>query len=136
MKFIEKFTSSKKLRHGQLEKIIFEYKDEAFPQLKKRNRLELIQGLISDTIVTKLRRYVSRKMSNEIAVRIIQHFHNAFKKHVWIPRCTELNTCEANLGISKKDKMITVRRHPFSDITQQNSQHVSVAHEKKESYEK
>ncbi|CAB4431822.1 unnamed protein product [Rhizophagus irregularis] len=54
MKFIKKSTSSTKIAQGQLERIIFEYKDEAFPLLKERNRIELTRGLISDTIITKL----------------------------------------------------------------------------------
>jgi Zn finger protein HypA/HybF involved in hydrogenase expression len=61
-KFITKFTSSIKLRLGQLECIIFEYKDDAFPLFKEHNRLELTRGLISDTIMTKLQQYTSRKI--------------------------------------------------------------------------
>ncbi|PKB97010.1 hypothetical protein RhiirA5_367589, partial [Rhizophagus irregularis] len=62
MKFIKKSTSSTKIVQGQLERIIFEYKDEAFPLLKERNRIELTRGLISDTIITKLRCFLSKKV--------------------------------------------------------------------------
>ncbi|CAB4407646.1 unnamed protein product [Rhizophagus irregularis] len=118
MKFIKKSTSSTKVVQGQLEHIIFEYKDEAFPLLKERNRIELTRGLISDTIITKLRRFLSKKVTNEVVSRIIKHFHKAFRKYIWNPRCYELNILEAKLGITKKDKMNTVRSHSCS-ISQQ-----------------
>ncbi|RGB25914.1 hypothetical protein C1646_771105 [Rhizophagus diaphanus] len=54
MKFIKKSASSTKIVQGQLECIIFEYKDEAFPLLKECNHIELTRGLISDIIITKL----------------------------------------------------------------------------------
>ncbi|CAB4407837.1 unnamed protein product [Rhizophagus irregularis] len=113
MKFIKKSASSTKIVQRQLECIIFEYKDEAFPLLKERNCIELTRGLISDTIITKLRRFLSRKVTNEVVSRIIKHFHNAFRKYIWNPRCSELNILEANLGITKKDKMNTVRSHSY-----------------------
>ena len=118
MKFIKKSASSTKIVQGQLECIIFEYKDEAFPLLKERNCIELTRGLISDTIITKLRRFLSRKVTNEVVSRIIKHFHNAFRKYIWNPRCSKLNILEAKLGITKKDKMNTVRSHSCS-ISQQ-----------------
>ncbi|PKB92043.1 hypothetical protein RhiirA5_368478, partial [Rhizophagus irregularis] len=62
MKFIKKSTSSTKIVQEQLERIIFEYKDEAFPLIKERNCIELTRGLISDTIITKLRRFLSKKV--------------------------------------------------------------------------
>ncbi|EXX54017.1 hypothetical protein RirG_238530 [Rhizophagus irregularis DAOM 197198w] len=118
MKFIKKSTSSTKIVQGQLERIIFEYKDEAFPILKERNRIELTRGLISDTIITKLRRFLSKKVTNEVVTRIIKHFHKAFRKYIWNPRCYEMNILEAKLGITKKDKRNTVRSHSCS-ISQQ-----------------
>ncbi|EXX56436.1 uncharacterized protein OCT59_021592 [Rhizophagus irregularis] len=118
MKFIKKSTSSTKIVQGQLERIIFEYKDEAFPLFKERTRIELTRGLISDTIIIKLRRFLSKKVTNEVVSRIIKHFHKAFRKYIWNPRCYELNILEAKLGITKKDKMNTVRSHSCS-ISQQ-----------------
>ena len=61
---------------------------------------------------------MSKKITNEVVSRIIKHFHKAFRKYIWNPRCYELNILEAKLGITKKDKMNTVRSHLCS-ISQQ-----------------
>ncbi|PKY42041.1 hypothetical protein RhiirA4_396820 [Rhizophagus irregularis] len=54
MKFIKKSAFSTKIVQEQLECIIFEYKNKAFPLLKEHNCIELTRELISDTIITKL----------------------------------------------------------------------------------
>lgn len=50
LKSIKKFNSKSTITYEALQKVIFEYKDEAFPLLISRNRLELTRGLISTTI--------------------------------------------------------------------------------------
>ncbi|EXX53699.1 uncharacterized protein OCT59_023294 [Rhizophagus irregularis] len=132
MKFIKKSTSSTKIVQGQLERIIFEYKDEAFPLLKERNRIELTRGLISDTIIIKLRCFLSKKVTNEVVTRIIKHFHKAFRKYIWNPRCYEMNILEAKLGITKKDKRNTVRSHSCSISQQRDIQQIHETLDKNE----
>jgi ribonuclease HI len=102
-KYMEKITS-KKMRIETVESTIFEYKDAAFPLLKERNRNELSRGLISSTIVKKLQRLTSKKVTNGIVQRILRYFHKAFRKFVWIPRCKKLIDLEISLNITMQQK--------------------------------
>jgi hypothetical protein len=52
--------------YAELEKIIFEYKNDTFPLLKERIRKEFMRGLVSNTIITKLKRLISRKAIQNI----------------------------------------------------------------------
>ncbi|PKC72747.1 hypothetical protein RhiirA1_451929, partial [Rhizophagus irregularis] len=59
--------------------------DPAFPELKQRNRQELLRGLISHTIVKRLKKLTSRKIASCLSLKIIKYFHEAFREHVWKP---------------------------------------------------
>jgi hypothetical protein len=93
--------------HAELEKIIFEYKDDAFLLLKERTRKEFMRGLVSSTIVNKLKKLISRKATNLLTIKIIKHFHTSFHKHIWIPRCIKLVTIEQQAGITWAQKRLS-----------------------------
>ncbi|GET59345.1 hypothetical protein GLOIN_2v1871772 [Rhizophagus irregularis DAOM 181602=DAOM 197198] len=59
--------------------------DPAFPEPKQRNRQELLCGLISHTIVKRLKKLTSRKIASCLSLKIIKYFHEAFREHVWKP---------------------------------------------------
>jgi serine phosphatase RsbU (regulator of sigma subunit) len=96
--------------------VIFEYKDEALPLLKQRNHAELTRGLISNTIVSKLRKFTSKKKTNTIIHQIIKKFHKAFKKYVWKPQCKRMVALEQQLNITNNMKF-QYKSHELNNVT-------------------
>jgi hypothetical protein len=115
-----------------VETSIFEYKDAAFPLLKERNRAELSRGLISDTIVKKLQKFASRKVTNNLLQRIIRCFHKCFKKYVWKPRCEKMLKLEERLNITKSYKMLTNRSPTQTKMSSINAPSRKTLEDKKE----
>jgi vacuolar-type H+-ATPase subunit C/Vma6 len=81
-KAIKKLKPKSAITVSTVEKVIFEYKDAAFPILKQCNRLELIRGLISNTIATKLQKLTSRKAVQQLTMKLLRHFYRMFQKYV------------------------------------------------------
>jgi exonuclease III/ribonuclease HI len=103
-KAIKKLKPNTRITQHELEKLIFEYKDEAFPLLKNRNRAELSKGLVSNTIVTKLQQLTSRKAGRLLARKFIKAFHITFRSFIWKPRCEKLQKIEQENGITNAQK--------------------------------
>lgn len=89
------------------EKIIFEYKDATLPKLKKCNYVKLTQGLISNTILSKIKQYASGKSFKDIAGKIVHLFHNVFCKYIWKSCCEKMIHAKQEAGITKSIKIIS-----------------------------
>ncbi|POG76668.1 hypothetical protein GLOIN_2v1474501 [Rhizophagus irregularis DAOM 181602=DAOM 197198] len=117
-KYLKRFKCKKSVTINELYISIFEYRDPAFPELKQRNRQELLRGLISHTIVKKLRKLTSKRIASRLSLKIIKYFHEAFREHVWKPRCKIMNELEESLHITPQDKCKTSRTHKEDVETQ------------------
>ncbi|RGB22188.1 hypothetical protein C1646_678018 [Rhizophagus diaphanus] len=84
-RYLKRFKCNRSFTIMDLNCSIFEYCDPAFPELKQRNRCELLKGLISHTIIKKLRIFTSRSITRSITLKIIKRFHTAFRELVWKP---------------------------------------------------
>ncbi|CAB5102090.1 unnamed protein product [Rhizophagus irregularis] len=119
-KYLKRFKCKKSVTINELYISIFEYRDPAFPELKQRNRQELLRGLISHTIVKKLRKLTSKRIASLLSLKIIKYFHEAFRKHVWKPRCKMMNELKESLHITHQDKCKTSRTHKEDAETQRD----------------
>ncbi|PKC01532.1 hypothetical protein RhiirA5_381658 [Rhizophagus irregularis] len=119
-KYLKRFKCKKSGTINELYISIFEYRDPAFPELKQRNRQELLRGLISHTIVKKLRKLTSKRIASRLSLKIIKYFHEAFREHVWKPRCKMMNELEESLHITPQDKCKTSRIHKEDVETQRD----------------
>ncbi|CAB4403351.1 unnamed protein product [Rhizophagus irregularis] len=119
-KYLKRFKCKKSVTINELYISIFEYRDPAFPELKQRNRQELLRGLISHTIVKKLRKLTSKRIASRLSLKIIKYFYEAFREHVWKPRCKMMNELEESLHITPQDKCKTSRTHKEDVETQRD----------------
>ncbi|POG73943.1 hypothetical protein GLOIN_2v1771926 [Rhizophagus irregularis DAOM 181602=DAOM 197198] len=85
-----------------------------------KNRQELLRGLISHTIVKKLRKLTSKRIASRLSLKIIKYFHEAFREHVRKPRCKMMNELEESLHITPQDKCKTSRIHKEDVETQRD----------------
>jgi hypothetical protein len=103
-KTIKKYNPKNNINYDELGKIIFEYKDEAFPELKEKNRVELSHELIFSTIMTKLRQKTFKKLGKLIANITVNTFHKFFRLTLWKKCCEMMQQHERNAGITQSAK--------------------------------
>ncbi|POG58120.1 hypothetical protein GLOIN_2v1790829 [Rhizophagus irregularis DAOM 181602=DAOM 197198] len=119
-KYLKRFKCKKSVTINELYISIIEYRDPAFPELKQRNRQELLRGLISHTIVKKLRKLTSKRIASRLSLKIIKYFYEAFREYVWKSRCKMMNELEESLHITPQDKCKTSRTHKEDVETQRD----------------
>lgn len=139
-------TANKRLTHANkcitestIKTSVFEYINPSDQILKPRNRMELLQDIISDTIVKRLCRLTSVTIGHYLTEKLIHLFNSAFKEHVWKPRCQKIQEAEQRIGITKDmkyNKTITTTNNSATtsnqpSITSQLSgscQHINRSH--------
>jgi hypothetical protein len=85
-----------------------------------------LKGLISNTVITKLSQLTTKSIATKAMTKFVIIFHQAFKEHVWIPKCKNLIKFEQSLGITDTHKRNTqtssrdLRTSQYTHSTQQS----------------
>jgi hypothetical protein len=99
-----------KYNNSAIKQSILEHHDPAFQGSEKKVRTDLLKGLTSSSIITKLARITSRALAIQIMEKFTIIFHKAFWQHVWIPRCENMIKLEQSLGITEEQKRKPIHR--------------------------
>jgi hypothetical protein len=122
LKKIKKFLHSRNLdikyNNSAIKQSILEHHDPAFQGSEKKVRTDLLKGLTSSSIITKLARITSRALAIQIMEKFTIIFHKAFWQHVWLPRCENMIKLEQSLGITEGQKRKPI--HRIADSTDIN----------------